>query len=89
VIHPAIHSNGTSKDVLCRQLSDATYALRKALIAMKNTQPNGRDYYTLGNYAINVAGLDHQARLKAVVGVLSEYEEMLDHLMNTTEKSRR
>lgn len=88
MIHPVVHVNGTPREVLFRQLGGAAQALRGALIDMRSAQPNGRDYYPLGGHAINEAGLDHQARLKAVAGVLAEYEQMLERVVGTTEESR-
>jgi hypothetical protein len=56
---PRVHLNGTSKDELVRQLENACHAIVTAQAALSECAPNGRDYYPLGDGAINRASLEH------------------------------
>lgn len=53
IIHPTVHLNGTHRDDLLEEYSDAVDAIQSALDALPN--PNGRDYYPQGPSAIDAA----------------------------------
>jgi len=44
-IAPIVHSNGTSKASLIDNLEAVWYAIDKAMDALREAGPNGRDYY--------------------------------------------
>ena len=81
MIHPTIHSNGTSKQALYDQMRAAWDALRAARRAIADAAPNGRDYYPQGDEAFREAVRQHHARLKAVGEAMADYEVMLMHLV--------
>lgn len=73
---PTIHLNGTSKERLIEALCAASAALDDAYKAMKQTAPNGRDYYPQGPDAIHTAEAQHMARLKKVDEVKDEIDAL-------------
>ncbi len=60
---PTIHSNGTCKEQLIEALCKCSTALDNAYNALKETAPNGRDYYPQGNEALSRATEEHLSRL--------------------------
>jgi hypothetical protein len=76
VITPTVHLNGTAGDVLLSQVEGAGAALRKALNAIEDAGPNGRDYYPQGPNAIETARREHASRVERVRAVLDEFEAM-------------
>ncbi len=76
---PCIHLNGTSQDSLLETRSDAYYALQLAYDAVKQTAPNGRDYYVAGDdKALQQATDQHMARLKAIEVVMKSIEREME-----------
>jgi hypothetical protein len=80
MIVPTIHLNGTSKVALLAALELAYDALGEAYDAIKETAPNGRDYYVQGPNAITVAGIEHHDRLKKVDEVREEIAEIINRV---------
>jgi hypothetical protein len=74
VVLPTVHSNGTSKGELLKQLEDAGRACRQAVRALSEAAPHGRDYYPQGPDAFRQARADHDKRVEAVSKV---YEEVM------------
>jgi ferredoxin-NADP reductase len=77
---PTVHLNGTSKEMLLEQVCDAGHALRKALEAMREAAPNGRDYYVQGPEAFKEAAEEHAARDRQVREVLKQYENLAEKI---------
>lgn len=77
---PTIHSNGTSRDELLRQVCDAGQAIRNALDKMCDAAPNGRDYYPQGDGALKEATQEHQSRVARLESVLNEYMELAEKI---------
>ena len=73
---PTIHLNGTSKVNLIESLEEASFAIDNAYQALKETAPNGRDYYPQGPQAFTAADQEHVARLRK----LDEVKEEIDAL---------
>lgn len=73
---PMIHLNGTSKERLIDALGNASNALNDAYLALKETAPNGRDYYPLGPEAMESATQEHMSRLRQVDAVKKEIDDM-------------
>lgn len=73
---PMIHLNGTSRESLIEGLCEASSAIEAAYQALKQTAPNGRDYYLLGSEAMRVAEAEHVDRLRRIDGVKTEVDEM-------------
>jgi len=72
MIVPTIHSNGTSPDVLKDALRTAHHKLEKAITALAQTTPHGRDYYPQGPDAINAALIEHRSRHNRLVTIQGE-----------------
>ncbi len=75
---PDIHMNGTSKEALVDALCDASFALNAAYEALKQTAPNGRDYYTLGPLAIGHATNQHMSRLRRLDDIKREIDTIIE-----------
>ena len=74
---PTIHLNGTSKQGLGEPLLAAYDKLSEAYVALKETAPNGRDYYPQGPQAMQTATDEHMSRLRRVDEVRAEIEQLL------------
>jgi len=77
---PTIHSNGTSRDELLRQVCDAGQAICDALNKMCDAAPNGRDYYPQGDGALKEATQEHRSRVARLESVLDEYMELAEQI---------
>lgn len=66
MIKPSIHLNGTSADALTEAYANAVAALRAAISATEQADPNARDYYPLGHGAFEQARFEHLARLRSL-----------------------
>jgi hypothetical protein len=82
MMKPTIHLNGTSRDELLRQLTTAGGALRKAIGALSDAAPHGRDYYPQGSSAITKATAEHVSRLSRLQSVYEELEALAEHVAN-------
>lgn len=76
---PTVHLNGTSRDALLEQRLNLADALRDSLRALREAEPNGRDYP--GDPARLAAAIQrhrgHHATLQALLaGVEREAEEI-------------
>ncbi len=81
MILPTVHLNGTSKNELARQLLEAHEAVQKAMEALQEAAPNGRDYYVQGASAIFDAQTEHFDRLGRLNSVAKELEEIAQHVL--------
>lgn len=77
VIAPIVHLNGTSKQMLMDELEEAYYALNKAYDVIKQSGPNGRDYYPVPGL-MEKAVEQHTQRLKAIDAVKDSIAEQLN-----------
>jgi len=70
---PTVHRNGTSRDALLEQRIDLADALRDSLRALREAEPNGRDYP--GDPARLAAAIQrHRGRHDALQALLAEVE---------------
>jgi hypothetical protein len=69
---PTIHLNGTSRQELIDQLSDAAHALEQAIEQVCKAAPNSRDYYPQGNAAFGPAQDQHYDRIDRIRKVRDE-----------------
>lgn len=74
---PTVHLNGTSREMLVKELETAYDALGAAYEAMRECGPNGRDYYPQGPGALERAIRQHFDRLSRVDSVRSELEALI------------
>jgi hypothetical protein len=79
---PLVHLNGTSRDSLKYCYRDASNALRTAIDALGECAPNARDYYPLGDSAYSTATNEHAARMRALVELRSDINELLEHVID-------
>jgi hypothetical protein len=69
---PTIHLNGSNKANMLEDLANAREAILLAIVAVAETVPNGRDYFTQGRGALTQAQAEHRARIDALSGVMDE-----------------
>jgi hypothetical protein len=82
LVLPTIHLNGTSKEVLFEDLSNALYAVTLAMEAVQATAPHGRDYYTQSGNALQQALAQHASRLHSLQTVYDELEAIAEHVQS-------
>lgn len=75
---PTIHLNGTSKQELADGFELAYDALNAAYDAIKQTAPNGRDFYPQGEWVLSKAIGEHTSRLAQVELLMKEFEQLLE-----------
>ena len=75
---PTVHLNGTDKNVLLEDISDAAAALRIAAEKLHEMSPNGRDYYPQGSNAIGKAIAEHTIRIKKVMDIYDELSVLFE-----------
>lgn len=73
---PTIHTNGTSKERLIEALCEASQAIDLAYSALKQTAPNGRDYYMLPASELRSAEQEHFSRLNRLDEVKKEVDAL-------------
>ena len=78
---PCIHLNGTSREGLLEALCNASNALNDAYSALKQTAPNGRDYYPLGAEAMEKATEEHMSRLRRLDEIKDEIDAIAQGIM--------
>ncbi len=71
---PTVHLNGTAKQELIDQQIKVIGATRILLGAMRNAQPNGRDYYPQGSAAFPAARDIWAAHIDAIRALHEECE---------------
>jgi len=74
LVLPIIHLNGTSREELLEQLEVAHSALLNALLAIKRSAPNGRDYYPVPGL-LDRAIEQHGRRMRILTDLMRELEE--------------
>lgn len=73
---PTIHMNGTSKERLIEALCNASEKLEDAFLALKETAPNGRDYYPQGPEALARAIEEHSDRCRRLDEIKREIDSL-------------
>lgn len=75
---PIVHSNGSGKENLLRELREAANTARKLLDQLRSAFPHGRDYYvSKDERAYEKARAEWIAREEAVGRVLSDLEHIV------------
>lgn len=77
---PTVHSNGTSREELVRQLCDAGEAVATAVQAVYAAAPHGRDYYMQGPEALKQANAEHIERLRKLEAVYAELTALAEDM---------
>lgn len=78
---PTIHLNGTGRDSLIDGLCTASDAINSAYEALKQTAPNGRDYYThSGSGSTGVACIRSGRRYTGIEKDPNYFEQSADRL---------
>lgn len=73
---PTIHLNGTNRAQLLEGYMKAYDALQEAYRCLKETAPNGRDYYVQGFGAFDRAADEHLDRVRAIDDVINQLAEI-------------
>lgn len=78
---PCVHMNGTGKNGLLTPLQEAHHALNVAYAALKETAPNGRDYYVYGDEGfVREAQGQHESRLRRLDAIAQEIQLIAIHV---------
>jgi hypothetical protein len=77
---PTVHLNGTSKQSLLDGYDKAYTAIQDAYQELKQTAPNGRDYYVQEPGALDVAASEHHGRLAMLHHVMTELEQIMGEI---------
>ncbi len=77
---PIVNINGTSREQLVKQYTDAMIAIENAGGLLQNSAPHGRDYQTLPTAEFNLAMSEHRTREKALLRVLHDLTALVIHL---------
>ena len=89
MIKPTIHLNGSSPERLRDGYRNARRALHKAMEAINEAAPNGRDYYPQGENAFNVAAKEHYERVARLKETLEELNALEEHVQDQMDARRR
>jgi hypothetical protein len=73
---PTIHANGTPKRMLVDALCNASHAIDAAYDALRQTAPNGRDYYPQEPTQFEQAQAEHFDRMKRLDAVKEEIDQL-------------
>lgn len=73
---PTIHDNGTSKERLVAALCNVSEKLDEVFAALKQTAPNGRDYYPQGPEAMEKARQEHDDRCRRLDAFKKEIDDL-------------
>jgi len=76
LVHPTIHTNGTSREALLKDYRAALFAIMRTIDTLHASAPNGRDYYPQGDAAFSTARAQHLARIALMVSVSDELETL-------------
>ena len=80
MILPRVHLNGTDRTTLLDQNLEALEAVRGAIAALERAQPHSRDYYMLGDGAVQAAIFAHVSRLQELERISRDLQQLVDHL---------
>lgn len=78
---PIVNLNGSDPDVLVDAALKTAQALRKALDAMSQSAPHGRDYQTSAG-AYTIARREFEERIAEVREIADFYEDMADNIQD-------
>jgi hypothetical protein len=81
LIVPTVHMNGTSRNALQEQLTEASLAIDNALTKLMLAIPHGRDYYVQGDSALKLAMDQHRARVQKLIDVREEIKDIVATLL--------
>lgn len=78
---PTININGTDRMDLLNQYMVVRRALARAIEALGEASPHGRDYQTQEPGALLQAQREHADRMTAIRKVLAEIETLAEHIV--------
>lgn len=82
LIVPRVHLNGTSKQALLDQYSNAIVAIQDAGRKLALASPHGRDYYVIDGNPIGTAMDQHAGRMAKLKEVADELEQIALTIMD-------
>ncbi len=74
---PTIHLNGDSRETLIEGYCNASNAIEEAYQALKQTSPNGRNFYPQGPEAMAKAEEEHMGRLRRLDAIKIELTDLI------------
>jgi hypothetical protein len=77
IMIPTVHMNGTCRADLVAENMRAREALDKAIEALAQASPHGRNFYPQGDDAIVRAAKEHRDRLARLNSVLGEIDDII------------
>lgn len=80
MIFPTLHLNGTSREQLLTDYTEAYNEIRAAIGAMRRITFHARDYYVQGPGAYDNARMEFWERISHLERISSELEEITIHL---------
>jgi hypothetical protein len=87
VVAPIVHLNGTSREQLLEVREAAYAALDEAYTALKQTAPNGRDYYPEPGL-LEKAQEQHSRRLRLIDAVMTSLQTEMYCISETTNEPK-
>lgn len=81
LVHPIVHLNGTSAEVLQIERLEAIHALRHAQSKLADMAPNGRDYYLQPGLEAQALA-QHDERIAVVSNLI---RDLLDEVVKLQE----
>lgn len=66
---PTVHMNGTGKEDLVLQMENVYQTINATIDAMCLSRPHGRDYYTQGDNALQVAQKQWEVRMDSLLKI--------------------
>jgi uncharacterized protein YecE (DUF72 family) len=75
---PCVHSNGTGKERLLEAIEEAHFAIGEAYEKLRQTAPNGRDYYVYKDNPYERARLEWVSRMQRLHSVQLELQAIAE-----------
>jgi phage-related tail protein len=85
---PTVHLNGSNGETLREAAIEAAYALSRALNALQETYPDGRDYYPQGDGAMKNARDQHEARCEAIAKMRDEMASIAEQIQDQLDRRK-
>jgi hypothetical protein len=78
VLVPCVHSNGTGKESLLEAIEEAHFAIGTAYEKLRQTAPNGRDYYVYKDNPYERARTEWLKRMQRLSSVQKELQAIAE-----------
>lgn len=89
MIHPIIHNNGSGRQTLLDQMSEAIAAIEEAKRKVAALMPHPRDYYVHPQSgAYEIARIEHLSRMQMLEVARTEIEQLGMHILENSPEPR-